>query len=331
MRSRPFMRLLKRRPDNPSPRPTRFLRSGGSRGGMPLACIVLVTTIAASVLTGAHAASAQGPGQIPLQVVAAENFYGNLVKELGGNQVAVESILSNPNQDPHSFEASPKVARALSRADLVVSNGADYDPWIRQLLSAAPHAGRTELVAATLVGKKAGDNPHLWYDPATLPAVAHAVTAFLNERDPAHRAEYARRTAAFLASLEPINEKIASLRSRYAGTKVTATEPVFGYMASAIGLDMQDQAFQLAVMNEAEPSASDIARFEQSLKNRTVKVLIYNAQTSDQMSRRLLQIARASGVAVVPVTETEPAGQTYQQWMLAQLDALEKALATQPK
>jgi len=287
----------------------------------------------ATVATSASqvASAPQTVAEGAAHVVAAENFYGNLIKQLGGDTVYLNSILSNPNQDPHSFEASPKVARALANADLVVYNGADYDPWIKPLLSAAPHAGRTEIVAADLIGKKVGDNPHLWYDPATMPAVAKAVTTYLSARDPAHAADYQKRLNDFITSLAPVNAKIASLRERYQGVAVSATEPVFGYMAQAIGLTMLNDRFQLAVMNGAEPSATDVAAFEKGLRNKQIKVLIYNAQVSDQMSRRLLSIAKQTGVPVVPVTETEPAGMSYVQWMSSQLDLLDKALAQAPK
>lgn len=300
-----------------------------SRFAAALTLCAAALTSAPSFAQAAGTAASTSPqhAQQAPQVVAAENFYGDVVRQLGGTQIKVSSILSNPDQDPHSFEASPKVARALAEADLVVYNGADYDPWIRQLMSASKKAGRTEIVAATLVNKKPGDNPHLWYLPATMPAMAHAISAYLIERDPAQKDSYEQKLAAFLASLQPVNDKIAALHAKYQGVKVSATEPVFGYMAEAIGLDMQNQRFQIAVMNESEPSAADVAAFERGLKSNEIKVLIYNAQTSDQMSRRLLSVARTAGVPVVPVTETEPAGKNYQQWMLAQLNALEQALA----
>jgi zinc/manganese transport system substrate-binding protein len=261
-----------------------------------------------------------------LPVVAAENFYGDVVQQLGGKHVAVLSILTNPDQDPHLFEASPATARALSHARLVVYNGADYDPWMAKLLGAAQSTRRTTIVAAALVGKQAGDNPHLWYAPQTMPAVARAVTAFLKQADPANQAEYDQRLSHFLAALEPLDAKIATLRARYAGTPVTATEPVFGYMAEAIGLQMRNQRFQLAAMNDTEPSATDVGAFENDLRQHAVKVLIYNSQASDEVTRRMLGIARKSGVPAIHVSETAPAHTTYQAWMMAQLTALERAL-----
>ncbi|PYE23262.1 zinc/manganese transport system substrate-binding protein [Paraburkholderia silvatlantica] len=283
---------------------------------------------------GASAALAAQAGSATIAVVAAENFYGDVARQIGGNYVDVTSILSNPDQDPHLFEASPKTARALQNARVVVYNGADYDPWMTKLLGAtgAGKSGtsgtsRTTIVAAELVGKKAGDNPHLWYDPKTMPAVARAVSAALGAADPAHKSVYDANLATFLASLQPVDAKVAALRARYQGQPVTATEPVFGYMSDAIGLDMRNLRFQLATMNDTEASASDIAAFERDLRERRVRVLIYNSQATEALTRRMLALAKQSKVPSVSVTETQPAGVNFQQWMLAQLDSLDKALA----
>jgi zinc/manganese transport system substrate-binding protein len=264
-----------------------------------------------------------------IPVVAAENFYGDVVHQLGGDHVDVVSVLGNPDQDPHLFEASPKTARALHHARLVVYNGADYDPWIEKLLGASKaskNAPRTVIVAADLTGKKAGGDPHVWYDPATMPALARAVSAALIAADPAHRADYDANLAKFLASLKPLDAKIAALRTRYSGVPVTATEPVFGYMSDAIGLSMRNQRFQFATMNETEVSAADIAAFERDLREKRVRVLVYNSQAGEALAERMLELARQAGVPTVSVTETAPVGKTYQQWMSAQLDALAAAL-----
>ncbi|HEY1258304.1 MAG TPA: zinc ABC transporter substrate-binding protein [Stellaceae bacterium] len=261
------------------------------------------------------------------KIVAAENFYGDIARQIGGAGIAVVSILTNPDQDPHEFEASASTARALADARLVICNGAGYDPWVTKLLSASPSAKRGVVTVAALVGKKSGDNPHLWYLPATMPALADALAAQLARFDPVHKSDYARRLAQFQTSLKPLADKIAALRRNYAGTAVTATEPIFGYMAAALGLDMRHQRFQLAIMNGTEPSAGDIAAFERDLRSRAVKVLIYNNQTSGGLTQRMRKIAEAAGVPVVGVSETEPPGKDYQAWMLSQLDALDRALA----
>src|ERR1700744_316460 len=278
----------------------------------------------ALALSFCQTASAQ-TARVP--VVAAENFYGDVIRQLGGDHVQVTSILSNPDEDPHLFEASPKTARALQHASLVVYNGADYDPWMAKLLAASKGAQRNVIVAADLVGRKGGDNPHLWYDPATMPIVARAVSDSLSAADPAHKSAYDANLAKFLDSLKPIDAKVAELHGRYAGVPVTATEPVFGYMSDAVGLTMRNLRFQLATMNDTEASAADIAAFERDLREKRVRVLIYNSQATEALTKRMLKLAQQSKVPTMSVTETEPAGKTYQTWMLTQLDALGTALA----
>jgi zinc/manganese transport system substrate-binding protein len=266
--------------------------------------------------------------ETPITVVAAENFYGDVAQQIAGPDVTVTSILSNPDDDPHMFEASASVARALSAARIVVANGADYDPWIDKLIGASPSAKRRVITVADLVHKKSGDNPHLWYDPPTMPAFAKAFAGALIAADPAHRADYEARRDTFLASLKPIQEKEKALNDKYAGIPVTATEPVFGYMAAALGLKMKNERFQLAVMNNTEPSASDIAAFENDLHAHKVKLFFYNSQASDESAKRLLGIAQEAKIPVVGVTETEPAGRTFQEWVLGELDAVAAALAS---
>jgi zinc/manganese transport system substrate-binding protein len=279
------------------------------------------------ILAAALAALAVPAQAGQISVVAAENFYGDVARQIAGPDVSVASILSNPDQDPHMFEASPSVARALSGARIVIYNGADYDPWMDTLLAAARSPDRQVIVVANLVGKQPGDNPHLWYDTATVAAAARALSAAFTKDDPDHADGYARRLQTFLATLQPIDAEVGRLRAAFHGTPVIATEPVFGYMASAIGLDMHAAKFQMAVMNDTEPSASDVAAFEGDLRQHRVKVMLYNSQATDGAARRLLHIAEASGVPVVGVSETEPLGKSYQAWMTGQLDALGAALA----
>jgi zinc/manganese transport system substrate-binding protein len=280
--------------------------------------ILLFVLAAALTLTAARAE--------PVKIVAAENFYGDVAKQLGGANVSVSSILTNPDQDPHLFEASASTARSIADARIVIFNGANYDPWMVKLLSASPRSSREVVEVAALVDKKAGDNPHLWYAPNTMPALAKRLTALLATVDSDHRADYQQRLSRFERTLKPLNEKIAMLRQKYAGVPVTATEPVFGYMAAAIGVNMRNEDFQLAIMNNSEPSPSQIAAFEKDLRARTVKVLLYNNQASEETTKKMQAIAKDAGVPVVGISETEPPGTTFQEWMLSQLNALEAAL-----
>jgi len=287
---------------------------------------LIAAGLAVLLTVPAQAQTARGA----IGVVAAENFYGDVAGQIGGAQVHVTSILSNPDQDPHLFEASPSVARAISDAQIVVYSGIDYDPWMDKLLGAARSSERTTIVVAELAGRKAGDNPHIWYDPTTMLAYAKALGAALDADDPAHASGYDQRLERFTASIAPIQAKIATLRVRLAGTPVTATEPVFGYMFEALGMQVRNMPFQMAVMNGTEPSASDVAAFERDLRTHAVKLLVYNAQASDPIAARMERLAKASGVPIVGAAETEPPGKSYQGWMMGELDDVAKALPAKP-
>jgi zinc/manganese transport system substrate-binding protein len=265
----------------------------------------------------------------PVKIVAAENFYGDVAAQIGGADVAVTSILASPDDDPHLFEASASTAKALAEADIVIVNGVDYDPWMEKLLAAHKAPARKEIDVSALAHKKPGDNPHLWYNPATFKAVGEALAADLAAADPAHSANYQKAGAAFAASLDPLSSRIAEMRKKHSGQPVTASEPVFGYMAELLGLQVRNEKFALAVMNNTEPSASQVAAFEDDLKRHKVKAMLYNAQASEPSVQRLVQMARDEKIPVVGVSETEPAGVNYQQWMMSQLDALDQALAGQ--
>ncbi len=279
-----------------------------------------------AALATSLAALAPGWAAGPVSVVAAENFYGDVARQIGGRDVKVTSILSNPGQDPHLFEASPSVARNVSAARIVVYNGIDYDPWMAKLLNASRSSHRRTIAVASLAARKTGDNPHVWYDTQTMLAYAAVLAEVLAADDPAGAAGYRQRLAAFQASMQPIQGRIATLRDRLAGTPATATEPIFGYMFAALGMPSRNQSFQLSVMNNTEPSASDVATFENDLKTHKVKLLIYNSQASDPTAERMEKIARAAGVPVVGATETEPQGLNYQAWMASELDAVNRAL-----
>ncbi len=301
----------------------KWLRPGWRRR----AALAIGLTLCQLGLAAALPARAEGG---TVRLVAAENFYGAIAAQVGGPRVAVTSILNNPEQDPHLFEASPTMARQIADAQIVVRNGAGYDPWMEKLLRASPRPGRIVIDVAALTGQKAGGNPHLWYDPATMPNVALALAAALSKADPIHARDYADRLNETLASLARIEMRVAVMRARFKGAAVTATEPVFSPMAAALGLTMRNQRFQLAMMNDTEPSARDLAAFEDDLKQHKVKALIVNKQVSGKLTERLIAIASKAKVPVVAVTETMPQGVSFADWMLGQLDTLGKALSEPP-
>lgn len=284
--------------------------------------LVPIASFAAAMLFTLNAVAAA-----PIKIVAAENFYGDVARQIGGSHVQVTSILSNPEQDPHLFEASPSVGKALANAKLIIYNGADYDPWMNKLLAGSKSSSRQEIVVGDLLHKQSGDNPHLWYQPDAMSTLAKQLESSLQASDPSHAADYSKNLQTFLASLKSIDTRVDAMKAKYSGTPVTATEPVFGYMAQALGLEMRNEAFQLAIMNDTEPAASDVAALEGDLKNHRVHLLIYNSQATGGMAKRMRDLAKQTGIPVVGVTETAPAGKNYQAWVLDELNAVDKALA----
>ena len=210
----------------------------------------------------------------PVKVVAAENFYGDLAIQIGGPNVVVTSILSNPDDDPHLFEASPDTAKALTDAKVVIVNGVDYDPWMEKLLSAHKAPSRKEIIVGQLVGHKPGDNPHLWYDPALYEGRREGAGRRPLRRRPGAQSGLRAGPGEIPRSLKPLDDKIAAMHKSYAGQPVTASEPVFGYQAALIGLKVHNEKYALAIMNNAEPTPSEVAAFENDLKGKKVKAML---------------------------------------------------------
>jgi zinc/manganese transport system substrate-binding protein len=263
----------------------------------------------------------------PLKIVAAENFYGGVVRQIAGDDAEVTSILTNPNQDPHEFTSSAQTALAVADADIVIYSGIGYDDWIQRLLSIPGKPGRVMIDVADMLGHTNGDNPHIWYDPALMLRLGAKLAEILSHADPAGADSYHQDFANFQTSLQPLLDQIAQLKKRTQGMEVTATEPVFGYMASALGFKMLNYDFQVNVMNDTEPSAAETAAFEKTLSSHEAKILFYNSQVTDPTTDRLRHLATQAGVPIVGVTETQPPDQpTYVGWMRHELNAIEAAL-----
>ncbi len=274
-----------------------------------------------------RAPSARAAGTI-VQAVASTNVYGDVIKQIGGAHVAVFSMLSDPNVDPHAYESNTTDAAAVARATLIVQNGLGYDSFMVKLENASPKAGRVVLDAGDRLGYKAGDNPHIWYDPATMPRVATLIAAELTRQDRAGAATFAANLRAFDASLKPWIDGIAAVRKQYAGTPVAITEPVFSYEALALGLKiLTPSSFALAIMQGNDPAPQDAQTEINLFTKNEVKVFFYNQQAVAPITVKLLALARSHHIAVVGVYETEPPSQTYQRWMLAELQATRLALS----
>ncbi|HTS95543.1 MAG TPA: zinc ABC transporter substrate-binding protein [Streptosporangiaceae bacterium] len=282
----------------------------------------------------ATACSAGSASQAPSGVIAAvgaENEYANVIGQIGGKYVAVTAIESNPNTDPHTFEASPSVAQQVSAARLVVQNGIGYDSYMNKIEAAAPSPTRKVIVVQHLLGlPDSTPNPHLWYSPATMPAVAKAIAADLSGMQSAHKAYFAANLRRFDASLQPWYQAIAQFKAAYPGTPVAVTEPVGDYMLQAVGTKILTPfSFQADIMNGVDPSPQDVSLQNGFFSGHMVKVFVYNQQVTDSLTQSFLVEARKYGIPVVGVYETMPTpGYTYQSWMLAEVRALQKAVAS---
>jgi zinc/manganese transport system substrate-binding protein len=262
--------------------------------------------------------------------VGAESQYANVIQQVGGKYVQVNAILSNPNTDPHTFEASAAVGRLLNQAQLVVQNGVGYDTFMNTIEGAVPGSSRKVVVVQDLLGlPDSTPNPHLWYRPGTMSEVAAAVAASLASIQPKHAAYFKANAAAFISSLTAWTHAIAAFRSAYPGTPVATTEPVADYLLQALGADnLTPWAFQADIMNGTDPSAQDVAAERSLLTQRKVKALVYNQQVTDSLTESFIALARTNGIAVVGVYETMPEpGYDYQSWMLAEVQALRNAIA----
>ncbi len=291
-------------------------------GSLAITGVLAITVLAAGC--------SQAPTAGPPLAIGVESQYADVLAQIGGPYVRVRSILSNPNTDPHAFEASPAVARAVAAASLVVMNGLGYDAWIERILAAVPNRERTVIdVRALLAVPRNSTNPHLWYDPRTMPAVAAAAARAFAALQPAHAEYFEANAQRFAASLGPWRQAIDSFRKHYGSTPVAVIEPVANALLEAAGCRiLTPLALQLAIMNGTDPAPQDLASERALLSEGKVKVLIYNQQVTSPLTASFLQLAQAHHIPVVGVYETMPQpGYHYQSWMLAETNALRAAVA----
>ena len=311
-----------------------------ARGRFP-AIVIAVATAAVTMTAGCSSSSTPSPSSTaagsstsaatsaPIDVVASTNVWGDIAKQIGGDHVTVTSIMSDPNADPHEYEADAKTAAALSKSQFVVENGLGYDDFMDKLLSASPNSSRKVLNAADVMQITASDaNPHIWYDIAEVPAVANAIADQLGTLDPADAAAFTSNAKAFTASLAPITSAIANVKTKYSGAPVGYTERVPGYLVDAAGLKLATPAsFAQSIEDGNDPSPGDNAAMNAALTDKAIKVLLYNGQVTSPATDAIKQLAQKSGVPVVGVTETlPPTDKDFQAWQLRQISELTTAL-----
>jgi zinc/manganese transport system substrate-binding protein len=305
-------------PVSPAATRTRWIR----------AAPVVVASVA-MVLAGCSGGTSSTAHPGVINAVGAENEYANVLSQIGGRYVSVSSILNNPNTDPHTFESSPHVAEEVSAAQLIVQNGVGYDSFMDTIESASPNPRRKVIVAQKLLGlPDSTPNPHLWYDPKTMPAVAKAMADDLATLQPGHATYFEANLRRFDTSLTPWLDAIAAFKARYGGATAATTEPVADYLLTAMGIDnLTPFRFQADIMNGVDPAPQDVSLENDFLTKHKVKVFCYNQQVIDSLTTSVRTTAEEAGIPVVGVYETMPTpGYDYQSWMLAEVRAIQKAV-----
>jgi zinc/manganese transport system substrate-binding protein len=310
------------------PRSSLFTKAGSA--GAMAAALAVAATLAGCGSSSTSSAKASGIPAGRIVAVGAENQYANVISQIGGKYVTVSAIMSDPNTDPHTFEASPSVAQVVSAAKLVVQNGVGYDTFMNKIESASPSSSRKVIDAQALLGlPDSTRNPHLWYDPATMPKVAGALVKDLSALAPSHASYFAANAKRFEASLQPWLSAIAAFKRDHPGTPVATTEPVGDYMLEAAGTDNKTPwNLQADIMNGVDPAPQDISLQDNLFKDHAVKAFLYNQQVTDTLTQSFLKQAAKYHVPVVGVYETMPTGYNYQSWMLAEVNALKRAVTS---
>jgi zinc/manganese transport system substrate-binding protein len=286
-----------------------------------------VIVLAMTSLVSACGSSASTAGK--LDVVAAENTYGNIASQIGGQHVSVTSILTSPTADPHLFEPSTANGLSVAESKVVLQNGLGYDAFMTKLENASPNKNRVVVTVADVLGIHGTDaNPHLWYDTPRLDRIATAMAAAFTRADPSHAAAYRRGLHRFEHSLAPLGHAVSTIRTRFRGAPVAYTEPVPGYLVSAAGLrNLAPASFTRPIEEGTEPSPSAVAAMSALVSERRIRALLYNPQAVSPITAQLKATAQTAGIPVVAARETLPSGLSFQRWQLAQARALAAALA----
>ncbi|MFE1833210.1 metal ABC transporter solute-binding protein, Zn/Mn family [Streptomyces sviceus] len=297
------------------------------------ASVALLTGCGSSSDSGSDGGVSGAPAAASkVAVVASTDVYGDIVAHIGGDKVSVTSVISDPDQDPHSYEAGTRNQLALSKAKVVVENGGGYDDFVDRMLRSGGNSSAEVINAVKVSGRtapKGGElNEHVWYDFPTVARIADRIAAALGTADPANSAIFTKNADAFKAGLKPLEAKEAQIKKEYGGAAIAITEPVPLYMTGASGLvDKTPAEFSEAVEEGDDVSPKVLRETLALFTGKQVKALVYNAQTSGPQTERSEQAARAAGIPLVPVTETLPNGKDYLAWMTGNVDALANALA----
>ena len=293
-----------------------------------------VVLLSALIFAGAELGLSSGVSAttagMRLQVVAAENFWGSIASQLGGDRVEVTSVITSPATDPHDYEPTAADARTMAGAQMAIVNGIGYDPWAAKLIAANAVHGRVVLTVGDLVGIKPGGNAHRWYSPSDVQKVIAEIVRDYSKLDPKDAGYFARQKAGFeTRGLAKYKQLIATIRHKYQGVPVGASESIFEPLAQALDLKLlTPPSFLKAISEGAEPTAADKTTIEHQIARKQIKVWVYNSQNSTPDVKRITDAARKKGIQVTTITETPvPASASFQDWQARQLETLAAALA----
>lgn len=288
---------------------------------------ILIFTLFLAILTGCSNKKVSGTTQ-KLNIVTTTDFYGEVAKAVVGDKGSVSSIINNPAIDPHDYEPTTKVAQQVSKADITVANGIGYDAWMNKLNK----NGQYIKIGEDVMAKKTGDNPHIWYNPATMPKYAKYLAKELSKKKPKNKAYFEKNADKYIASLAPVQQELKQLKStsdKLANKNVYVSEPVFDYSLQATGFRVTNEAFENAVEKGTDPSPAIIKDMHQGLKEKNISFFVFNTQTDSKLVNNLVKMAKQNNIPVLNVTETLPKGKNYKQWMLSQYKDMNKILQSE--
>lgn len=262
-----------------------------------------------------------------LKIVTTTDFYGEVAKAVVGNKGSVQSIIDKPGIDPHDYEPTTKIAKDVSSSDITIANGLGYDSWMNKL--SGKDSTSKILVGEDIMNKKTGDNPHLWYDPKTMPKLARYLAKELGKKQPKNKTYFQKNAENYIKSLKPVKSELNKLKQTAQNTsnkKVFVSEPVFDYSIKYMGFKVGNKDFEKAIENGTDPAPKVVKNMRQGISEQKISFLVYNSQSDSKTVDNMVKLANKNNIPVLKVTETLPAGKTYKEWMLSQYKNLNTIL-----
>ncbi|GAW98780.1 metal ABC transporter solute-binding protein [Secundilactobacillus mixtipabuli] len=285
---------------------------------------LLTLAFIATMLAGCTSKTTAPQHSHQINVVASLDFYGETAKAVLGDKGTVTSIIDKPSMEPHEYEPTTNTAKLVSKANVIVYNGLGYDTWMNRL--SADSTGTTKInVAQGIMNKQNGDNEHIWYNLKTMPKLANALAEQFGKRQPQNKAYFKRNAQRYIQSLKPLDQKVAQLRRNSRQARVNVSEPVFDYSLTEMGYRQNNNHYAQAVQNDTDPSPKDIKQMQADIRHHKIAFFVVNTQEISKMTTNLLSLAKKSGVPIVRVTESQPAGTTYKTWMMLQFNEVQRA------